>query len=116
MAYTTKVIAEVLAVGATEFDIDIYCPFQPDIITFSNLTATIEIGGAADDNVYVLSSNLISSIDNAVGVFQPNNNIMSTEISFRNNRAISGRFKFTLDVPIAIANTILVFTMAFSKN
>lgn len=114
ITYTTQIFTGIFAVGTQDFDVDIYCPFTPDVITFSNLTATIPAGDN-DNDLYVLSSNLISSMDNVVGVFQPNNNIMSTEISFQNSRTISGKFKFTLDLPIAIANTQLTFVMTFTK-
>ena len=114
ITYTTQVYTGIFPVGTQDFDVDIYCPFTPDIITFSNLVSTIP-ATSVDNDLYVLSSNLISSMDNVVGVFQPNNNIMSTEISFQNSRTISGKFKFTLDLPIAIVNTQLTFVMTFTK-
>ena len=113
LTYTTQVFVQTLDSDEKEFDIDIYCPFVPETINFSNLISTIP-DTKVDDTVYILSSNLISSLDNVIGIFQPNNNTMSTDISFQNTKPVSGRFTFTLDVP-TLHNTVLSFTMKFSK-
>ena len=114
VTYTTQVFSGIFALGTQQFDVDIYCPFTPDEITFSNLTATIPEGDT-DNDLYLLSSNLISSMDNVIGVIQPNNNIMSTEISFQNSKTISGKFNFKFDLPLAVDNTQLTFVMKFLK-
>lgn len=114
VTYTTQVFAQYFVADEQTFTVDIYCPFTPDEITFSNLTATIPVGDT-DDNLYLLSSDLVSSIDNVIGVFQPNNNIMSTEITFQNKKTISGKFNFKFDAPITNDGTILTFTMKFLK-
>jgi hypothetical protein len=114
LTYTTQVFTQTLASDTKQFYIDIYCPFIPETINFSNLVSTIP-ALSVDDNVYVLSSNLVSSLDNVIGIFQPNNNTMSTDISFQNTKPVSGRFTFTLDEPILNGDTVLSFTMKFMK-
>lgn len=112
--YTSQVIKSTLAAGDQEFTVDIYCPFVPDEINFSNLVSSVS-SADTDDNMYVLSSDLVSSIDNVIGVFQPDNNIMSTGINFQNNKTISGKFNFRLDIPIVNDDTLLTFVIKFIK-
>jgi len=114
ITYTSQVFADILSADDQEFTVDIYCPFTPDEINFSNLTSTISTGDT-DDNIYNLSSDLVSSMDKVIGIFQPNNNIMTTDISFQNTKTISGKFNFRIDVPILNDDTLLSFTMKFIK-
>ena len=112
--YTTQVFAEVLLATEREFTADIYCPFTPDEINFSNLACTMDVGDT-DNSMYLLSSDLVSSMDNVIAAFQPNRNIMTTDISFQNKKTISGKFNFRLDVPIVNDGTLLTFTIKFIK-
>lgn len=114
VTYTSQVYANIFIAGERVFTVDIYCPFVPDEINISNLVSSIPTGDT-DDNMYVLSSDLVSSMDNVIGIFQPNNNIMSTDISFQNTKTISGKFNFRLDTPIVNDDTKLTFTMKFIK-
>ena len=115
--YTTQVYGELLEIGTSEFSVDINCPFIPDTIKFSNLKTNCfpPAGTEIDDNIYILSSNLIQSLDNRIGSFCALMSIMLEPVSFQNNRSVNGSYKFTIDEEIDQI-TALTFTMTFIKN
>jgi hypothetical protein len=118
--YTSQLYAEILDAGTTSFEIDINCPFTPTEIKISNLASdafppTTTPVTPKDDNVYVLSSDLIQSLDGRIGAFSSVMAIMTEPAYFQNSRPVSGTYKFTLDDELDQL-TILTFTMTFIRN
>ena len=115
--YTSQLFAEVLDAGTSSFEIDINCPFTPTEIKISNLVSNSYPTAPTpkDDNMYVLSSDLIQSLDGRIGGFSSTMTIMTEPIYFQNSRPVSGTYKFTLDDELDQL-TVLTFTMTFLKN
>ena len=67
-----------------------------------------------DDNVYVLSSDLIQSLDGRIGAFSSGLS-MSEPAYFQNSRAVNGRYRFTLDDELDMLS-VITFTMTFIKR
>ena len=118
--YTSQLFAEILDAGTSSFEVDIHCPFTPTEIKISNLASdsfppTTTPATPKDDNVYVLSSDLIQSLDGKIGAFSSTLSIMTEPAYFQNSRPVSGTYKFNLDDGLGEL-TILTFTMTFIKN
>ena len=118
--YTSQLFAEILDAGTTSFEVDIHCPFTPTEIKISNLASdsfppVTTPPTSKDDNVYVLSSDLIQSLDGKIGAFSSTLTIMTEPAYFQNSRPVSGTYKFTLDDGLDMLS-IVTFTMLFSRN
>ena len=118
--YTSQLYAEVLLAGTSSFEVEINVPFTPTEIKFSNLASDsfppiTDPVTPKDDNVYVLSSDLIQSLDGRIGAFSSTGVSMSEPAYFQNSRAINGRYKFTLDDELDMLS-VIVFTMTFIKR
>jgi hypothetical protein len=118
--YTSQVYAEVLTAGTREFEVTINCPFTPTEIKFSNLASDsfppiTDPVTPKDDSVYVLSSDLIQSLDGRIGAFSSTGVSMSEPAYFQNSRAVNGTYKFTLDEDLDML-AVITFTMTFIKR
>jgi hypothetical protein len=92
---THKVISQVV-VGTdrlTSFSETLDVPFMPTHIKISNIYYEADPN---DSQVYILSSNLINSLDNRLGVIVDGLN-SSEPIIFTNDKPVSGSYDFNVN-------------------
>ena len=113
---THKVVAREM-VGTDRLDLFyeiLNVPFTPTHITFSNIyyDATND-----DDVMYVLSTNLIRSLDNRIGVVMDKLSL-DQPITFTNNSPIDGQYQFNITSPAygGLHAGDFAFTITFIKK
>ena len=109
---TTLVVTQTLN-NSGRFSYPIYCPFIPDEVIVSNMNY-YSTGNEAGFSR--LSTNMITSLDSCIGVFQDGENspMQSSSISYSVRKPVRGDIQF--EYTNSNRAGTLVFTLTFIKK
>lgn len=96
---TTVIILQSLVGQGGRFSVDVRCPFTPKTVTVSNISYTFNMNPTGSEaGISLLSSNMVNTIDNSIGIFY-DNMAVSNPITFKCNGPVNGQIEFTYSEP-----------------